>query len=288
MKTFWKAAIAALSFGALAGCQPYDGYYEDGYYGGGGGFGMSYNDGYCDSYGCPSNYWDMPVYYGSIYYGGSWVNGPFYYRDFGGGRQYWLRGGWRNDDWRGDRPQAYRNFRYGPALGRDFYRSDRFRNERNFGNNNDNRPNFGQGRGGDFGRGGDNRPDFGRGGRGNDNRPDFGRGGDNRPGVGQGRGGFGGRGNQGAERQPPQPQPQAQPDRGGRGFGDGGGRGGFGNRGGGFQRMDNGPRDNTPRAAPPQRDNAAPDRFGRDRAPPQRGGDVGGAPGSGRGRGPSE
>lgn len=187
MKTLWKAAIATLSFGMLAGCQPYDGY-GNGYYGGGG---VGYSNGYCDSYGCPDNYWDQPVYYGSIYYGGSWLNGPFYYRDYNGGRQYWARGGWRYDGWRGDRPSQYRNYRYGPALGRDWNRND-----------------------------GDGRPGFqGRGGRGPDN--------DNRPGAGQGpgrgdgpggrgRGGFdgGGRdgGGRGAQQQSP-PQQQAQPPR---------------------------------------------------------------------------
>jgi hypothetical protein len=175
MKTIWKAAIAALSFSALAGCQAGDGYYNDGYYGGG------YYGGYCDSYGCPGNYWDMPVYYGSIYYGGSWLNGPFYYRDWNGRRQYWARGGWRYDGWSGDRPSQYRDFRYGPALGRDWYRNN--------------------------GGGRDGRPGFQ--GRGNDNRPGFGgRDGGGRDGGGRDGGSRGNRGAQqdqsGQQAQPPQ------------------------------------------------------------------------------------
>ena len=143
MRIIWKAAIAAVSFGVLAGCQPYD-YYDDGYYGG------SY--GYCDAYGCPGNYWDMPVYYGSVYYGGSWLNGPFYYRDYDGRRQFWLRGGWRDDAWRGARPPQYRDGRFGPPLGRDWYRNNRSQFDR------DGRPGY-QGRGGDFrGRDGDGGP----------------------------------------------------------------------------------------------------------------------------------
>lgn len=237
MKTIWKAAIAILGLGMLAGCQPYNGYYDDGYYGGAG------YGGYCDSYGCPDDYWDRPVYYGSVYYGGAWVNGPFYYRDYGGRRQFWLRGGWRDDGWRGTRPSQYRNFRYGPALGRDFYRN-RF----------DNRPGFTQGRGGrDFDRDNDGRPDLGRGGRGRGDN-------DNRPGFGQGRGGdFGGRGSRGA--QPPQ---QAQPPQ---------------NGGRGFQRMDSAPRGSSDGRAltPPDR------RFGRDGAGPPRNGDGGSRGGRGRG-----
>jgi hypothetical protein len=155
MKHLWEAAIAALAVGVAAGCTPYEGYYGSGYYGGGSvGVGYSsggYYGGYCDSWGCPGDYWDMPVYYGSVYYNGGWVNGPFYYRDYNGGRQYWVHGGWRNDDWRGDRPSQYRNGRYGPALGREFYRNrgndNRFdgNRTRNDGNRDGNRDRFNRG-----------------------------------------------------------------------------------------------------------------------------------------------
>jgi hypothetical protein len=120
MKTIWKVALGAVALCMVGGCTPYDGYYDSGYYAAGGG-----GWGYCDSWGCPDDYWDRPLYYGSIYSGGRWLNGPFYYRDWNGGRQYWLGGGWRNDDWRGARPPQYRDNRTGPAQGREGYRNNR-------------------------------------------------------------------------------------------------------------------------------------------------------------------
>ena len=150
MKTIWKAALGVMGLGMLAACQPYDARYG-GYYGGGG-----YSDwGYCDDWGCPDGYWDRPLYYGSVYYGGRWNNGPFYYRDWNGSRQFWLQGGWRNDGWRGARPPQYRDGRYGPSLGRDWYRNNR--------PDRDGRP--GYNRGGDN-RPGDGRPGMNQGGRG--------------------------------------------------------------------------------------------------------------------------
>jgi hypothetical protein len=186
MKAIFKAAFGVMGFGLVAACQPYDGY-GGGYYAGGG-YGAGYSDwGYCDDFGCPDNYWDQPLYYGSVYYGGRWNNGPFYYRNYNGGRQYWLGGGWRNDGWSGARPQQYRNDRYGPALGRDWYRNNR---------PNDGRPGFNQG-GQGGGRGGDNRPGFNQGGRGD---------------------GDGNRGLRGGGRGPDnvQQNQQSYPDRGGR------------------------------------------------------------------------
>ena len=46
-------------------------------------------------------------------YDGAWFNGPFYYRDYGGRRQFWTHGGWHDG--------RYRGGRFGPALGRNFY-----------------------------------------------------------------------------------------------------------------------------------------------------------------------
>jgi hypothetical protein len=87
--------------------------------------------GYCDEWGCPDAYWDMPVYYGPVYYGGRWFQGPIYYRDYGGNRWYWVRGGWRRDEWRGPRPNWWKgNYRVGPALGYDYYRANGFRHDR--------------------------------------------------------------------------------------------------------------------------------------------------------------
>lgn len=125
-----------------------DGYYgDDGYYQGaydgsgygngyyaGGAYGAPYADsgyygtdayGYCDEYGCPDDYWDMPIYYGPVFYNDAWFYGPLYYRDWGGRRQFWIHGGWRYDGWAGPRPSWYREGRYGPALGLNWYRTNR-------------------------------------------------------------------------------------------------------------------------------------------------------------------
>ena len=58
-------------------------------------------------------------YYGEVYYDGSWLNGPFYYRDYGGRRQFWIHGGWHDGQFRGGH--------FGPALGRGCYRPARLR-----------------------------------------------------------------------------------------------------------------------------------------------------------------
>jgi hypothetical protein len=157
MRSFWKTAAIVLALGAAATipataqsyddsyyggdpAAPPDGYYDDGgYYQGvygDGSYGADvYDDpyasayygedayGYCDEYGCPDDYWNLPVYYGPVFYDDFWFNGPLYYRDWGGRRQYWIRGGWRYGGWRGARPSWYREGRYGPALGMNWYRS---------------------------------------------------------------------------------------------------------------------------------------------------------------------
>lgn len=141
MKNFTKAAIVAFGVtGALAAvpasAQPYDpsydqeGYYEDdgaypqdayaqgyGAYGDQTAYDDQYGAGYCDEYGCPEDYYDLPVYYGDVYYGGSWLTGPLYYRDLYGSRQFWVHGGWRSANHRGGR--------FGPALGRNWYAQNR-------------------------------------------------------------------------------------------------------------------------------------------------------------------
>jgi hypothetical protein len=97
-------------------------------FGPGGGISFSVSSGgYCDQWGCPDDYWGYPVYYGPVYYGGRWYNGPLYYRYYGGNYWYWVHGGWRRDEWRGARPHWWRgNYRYGPALSLDYYRSHGF------------------------------------------------------------------------------------------------------------------------------------------------------------------
>ena len=89
--------------------------------------------GYCDSYGCPDGYWDYPIWYGPVFWHGTWYRGPLYYRDdISHRRVYWIAGGWHHDQWRGDRPDWwYRNHYYaGPALGYSFYMGHGFRHDR--------------------------------------------------------------------------------------------------------------------------------------------------------------
>jgi hypothetical protein len=144
MKTFAKAAIFAFGVtGAFAAMpataqpyqqDPYGGGYDEGYadqgydpgydqyaegaYGAYGEYGGDeYGMGYCDEYGCPEDYYDLPIYDGQVYYDNSWLTGPLYYRDWGGGRQFWIRGGWRSSQYRGG------NFRR--ALGRSWYQQNR-------------------------------------------------------------------------------------------------------------------------------------------------------------------
>src|SRR4051812_15404337 len=91
--------------------DPYDMAYADSYYG------SEY--GYCDpQYGCPDDFYDLPLYYGEVYADGSWYNGPFYWCDYGGRRQFWVHGSWRGGNYRGGR--------FGRALGRSFYSQHRY------------------------------------------------------------------------------------------------------------------------------------------------------------------
>jgi hypothetical protein len=77
---------------------------------------------YCDQYGCPDDFYDMPIWYGPVFYDNVWLGGPVYYRDLRGRRQYWIRGGWHYDAWRGPHPSWWNAGHYhtGPALGRGF------------------------------------------------------------------------------------------------------------------------------------------------------------------------
>ena len=59
----------AQPYGAQAYGDPNDNYYGSDY-------------GYCDPvYGCPDDFYDLPLYYGQVYWGDNWYPGPFYYRD---------------------------------------------------------------------------------------------------------------------------------------------------------------------------------------------------------------
>lgn len=86
------------------------------------GVAFSYDSGgFCDSWGCPGDYWDYPVYYGPVYYDDEWFDGPVYYRVIDGDYWYWVHGGWHRDQWHGPRPHWWGHYRYGPALGYTFY-----------------------------------------------------------------------------------------------------------------------------------------------------------------------
>jgi hypothetical protein len=92
-----------------------------------GGIGINIGSGgYCDQWGCPGDYWDEPVWYGPVYFDGEWYEGPVYYREHHGHHEYWVHGGWHEDEWQGERPN-WAEGHVGPALGRDYYKSDEFR-----------------------------------------------------------------------------------------------------------------------------------------------------------------
>jgi hypothetical protein len=96
-------------------------------YGSRGGIGFSYETGgYCDSVGCPVDFWDYPIAYCPVYFDGDWHSGPFYYRYISGDYYYWIRGDWRRDEWEGDRPDDACVGRFGPPRDYDFYANNGF------------------------------------------------------------------------------------------------------------------------------------------------------------------
>ena len=195
MKITWKMAVAALALtaGATAAMPASAQSFGLGF-GPRGGISFSYHSGgYCDQFGCPDDFWQMPIYYGPVFWHGDWYDGPVYYREAFGHRQFWIHGDWRNDEWRGPHPGWWREGRFGPPLGVDYYRSHGFhgRWDRGGYDRRDDRREFDR-RGDD--RGFDRHDD--RGDRGHrDDRGD--------------RGGFNRNDNRGGG-----PQPQAQPQQG--------------------------------------------------------------------------
>lgn len=242
MRTTLKAAIAAMALaGAAAAATPAAAQQFGLGIGPNGGISFSYDSGgYCDQWGCPDNFWDMPVYYGAVFFAGQWYDGPVYYRDWRGEREYWIHGQWRRDEWRGPRPGWWRAGRFGPPLGMDYYRTHNFHGRWDQDRRND--------RGGNFGPGDNRGQNFGP--RGDDRRGGFNGPRNNQPDQ---RGNFG---NQGA----PQTRPQQGDDR--RGFNDPRNnqpdqRGNFGNQGAPQGR----PQSNVAPAAAPAAANNAPRTF---------------------------
>jgi hypothetical protein len=102
-------------------------------------------DYYNPPWGYPPDYCNYQVWTQPVYVGGLWYGGPIYYRDFGGDRMFWLNGGWRRDEWRGERPGNIdwgRNMRWNGPL----QHGGGFAGNRGFGPG-------GQARGGNFGGG---------------------------------------------------------------------------------------------------------------------------------------
>jgi hypothetical protein len=80
-------------------------------YGYGGGY---YPPSFCDPYSynynpyrCDRWRYGRDYYYDPIYFGGVWYRGPFRYRDYGGRREFFVRGGWHRNEWSGPRPSHY-------------------------------------------------------------------------------------------------------------------------------------------------------------------------------------
>ncbi|GAA0544736.1 hypothetical protein FHS83_000545 [Rhizomicrobium palustre] len=128
MRKVWKAAVTAVAMATAMLAVPAKADSFGFSFNSDGGVGFSYESGgYCDRFGCPDGYWDMPIYDCPVYWGGSWYRGPVYYRRYHGRVWYWLHGDWRLDEWRGARPGGYCVERYRPALGFDFYERNGFR-----------------------------------------------------------------------------------------------------------------------------------------------------------------
>jgi len=117
MGTLWKTtvAVAVMVAASAIGSPARADSFNIGF--GHGGVSFSYNTGgYCDSYGCPDGYWDMPIYDCPVFFGGEWYRGPVYYRRMHGRTYYWLHGDWRPDQWRGQRPRGVCSNRFRDPL----------------------------------------------------------------------------------------------------------------------------------------------------------------------------
>jgi hypothetical protein len=119
--------------------------------------------GYCDQGGCPEHFWRYRIYYGPVFFHGTWFKGPVYVKDDNGRHYFWVRGGWRRDEWHAQRPSWARNGYFGPALPRQYYLTH------NFGGNDQQRGDWRDSRDGQGYQ--DYQNQDGRGGGGHDDRP---------------------------------------------------------------------------------------------------------------------
>lgn len=113
MRLTLAASVAAAAF-TLGACAyepdyydgpPYSPAYPENAYGPG-----AYAPGYAYEDPCMNDpgYCNYSYYEGPVWWGGSWYYGPHRWRDYGGGRQFWVHGGWqggvrlgRGGAWRG-------------------------------------------------------------------------------------------------------------------------------------------------------------------------------------------
>jgi hypothetical protein len=126
MKSLAKVAFGTLILAgaAFATAQPANAATGFGFsygYGGYGGpqFSVQYDPCYRPYYARP-RFCNYPLYNGRVFFGGAWHHGPFYYRDFRGGREYWHQGRWHRGSLRAG-PGFRRNFARGPRGHHGYY-----------------------------------------------------------------------------------------------------------------------------------------------------------------------
>lgn len=95
-------SVIVFAFPAVR-CAVPGAYYGGGFYNAGANYAQSCNY-YTPPWGYPPDYCQYQVWNEPIYYGGIWFSGPIYYRRYLGENWFWLRGGWRRDEWHGPRP----------------------------------------------------------------------------------------------------------------------------------------------------------------------------------------
>jgi hypothetical protein len=85
--------------------------------------------GYCDARGCPDHFWKYRIYYGPVYFRGTWFRGPVYVKDDRGRHYFWVAGGWHRDEWHAERPRWARNAYFGPPRPQSYYHGREFQDD---------------------------------------------------------------------------------------------------------------------------------------------------------------